>query len=257
MRNLCMVVSYDGTSYYGFQSQPQKNTIQDKIEAAIEMLTGEKVKIVSSGRTDAGVHARGQVFNFLTSSPIPVKNWCLALNSRLPKDIVVRQAREVPLDFHSRRWAKRKTYCYTINNNRYIDVFHKHIQFHHPVKLDIEQMEEALKCVLGEHDFTSFCSRKSNKPSHVRTILEARIVRERSRDPSDSPDYTGVFHIYITGNGFLYNMVRIIAGTLIQIGEGKRAGKDMLGILQARDRSQAGPTAEPHGLVLWDVSYDV
>lgn len=257
MRNLCMVVSYDGTSYYGFQTQPQKNTVQDRIEEAIAKLTGETVKIISSGRTDAGVHARGQVFNFVTSSPIPLIRWCLALNARLPRDIVIVDAKEVPLEFHARRGAKKKTYCYTINNHRYIDVFRRHIQFHHPTRLNLEEMERALKQIVGEHDFTSFCSRKSTKESHVRTVYEAKMVREISSALHSVPYHEGVFHIFITGSGFLYNMVRIIAGTLIEIGEGKLRSEDMLRILMAKDRSKAGPTAVAHGLTLWDVSYDI
>lgn len=255
MRNICIVVSYDGTSYYGFQSQPQKNTIQDKIEEAITVLTGEQVKIISSGRTDAGVHARHQVFNFMTGSPIPVKSWCLALNARLPKDIVALEAKEVALDFHSRRWAKRKTYCYTINNGRYPNVFRKHTEFHHPTKLNVEEMEKALAIIQGEHDFTSFCSRKSTKESHVRTLYETRLVRETTQLVKDESVQSGVYYIFITGNGFLYNMVRIIVGTLIQIGEGKISSRAMADILSAKDRSAAGPTAEAHGLTLWEVNY--
>ncbi len=241
-----MTVSYDGTAYNGFQTQPQKNTIQDKIEEAIMTLTGERVKIIASGRTDAGVHARGQVINFMTDSKIPVERWALAVNSRLPRDIVVLHAEEVPAEFHARKSAKRKTYCYTINCGRFPDVFQRWFQFHHPTPLNVEEMRKALQFIVGEHDFTSFCSRKSDKESHVRTIYEAVIEQE---PPS-------VIRVRITGNGFLYNMVRIIAGTLIEIGEGKRDSGDMRRILLAKDRTQAGPTAMAHGLMLWKVEYD-
>lgn len=255
MRNLCMVVSYDGTSYHGFQTQPQKNTIQDKIEEALALLTGEKILIISSGRTDAKVHARAQIFNFITSSPIPVRSWGLAINTILPNDIVVLHVKEVPMEFHARKGAKSKTYRYTINGNRFADVFHRFSQFHHPTYLNVDEMEKALHWLIGKHDFTSFCSRKSVKESHIRTISEAKIVREQQIDPFQNPVQAGVIHIYLTGNGFLYNMVRIIAGTLIEIGEGKKGANEMKLILEAEDRSYAGPTADAHGLTLWEVFY--
>ncbi|GAA3411897.1 tRNA pseudouridine(38-40) synthase TruA [Paenibacillus hodogayensis] len=254
MRNLIMTVSYDGTAYSGFQSQPDGNTIQDRIEAAIEHLTGEKIIITSSGRTDAGVHARAQLFNFHTASSIPLERWALALNSRLPPDIRILEARMADPDFHARRWAKRKTYRYTINCNRIPDVFQRHMQVHHPTPLDVEAMRHALRTLIGEHDFTSFCSVKSTKPSHVRTIYDAVIEIEPQRSLEGSLS-TGVIHIFITGNGFLQHMVRIIVGTLLQIGEGKRSPQEMGDILAAQKRSRAGPTAMPHGLMLWDIVY--
>jgi len=252
MRNICMTVSYDGTGYSGFQSQPHGNTIQNKLEEAIAALTGEQVDVIGSGRTDAGVHARGQVINFLTKSTIPIGNWWRAINTRLPDDIVVLKAWEAPLEFHARRSAKRKTYRYTINAQRTADLFHRHYQLHHPRPLRIEEMQAAMKFFVGEHDFTSFCSRRSTKESHVRTVYEAYLEREAP--------WTGdgdILHIYLTSNGFLYNMVRIIAGTLIQIGEGKRSSEDIPAILAAKDRGKAGPTAMPHGLMLWGVEYAV
>jgi len=246
MRNLCMTVSYVGTAYNGFQTQPGLETVQKHIEDAIMHLTGEETKIIASGRTDAGVHAIGQVFNFTTASAIPIRRWCLALNTRLPKDIVVWKAIEVPLDFHSRRSAKRKTYRYTINNNRFPDVFQRHTQFHHPTPLDVEAMRNGLSYLVGEHDFTSFTSRHSTKQSHVRTVYEATLEIEQP----------GVIHIDITGNGFLYNMVRIIVGTLVWVGEGKLKSEQMANILAAQDRSFAGPTAVAHGLTLCEVFYE-
>lgn len=242
-----MSVSYDGTAYYGFQSQPGGNTIQDRIEAAIGQLTGESIIITSSGRTDAGVHARCQIVNFQTASSIPIERWAFALNTRLPPDIRILEARMADPDFHARRWAKRKTYRYTINCNRIPDVFLRHVQFHHPTRLDVEAMRHALQTLVGEHDFTSFCSVKSTKPSHVRTIYEADI--------QEDPKSSGVIHVYVTGNGFLQHMVRIIVGTLLQIGEGKRSASEMASILAARNRSRAGPTAMSHGLMLWEVVY--
>ncbi|MRN57082.1 tRNA pseudouridine(38-40) synthase TruA [Paenibacillus monticola] len=255
MRNLLMKVNYDGTNYDGFQTQPKGNTIQDRLEQAIFHLTGEELKIIASGRTDAGVHAYGQPFNFVTSSQIPLERWCLALNARLPQDIVVTEAREVPLSFHSRRGAKRKTYRYTISANRFPDPFQRRWQLHHPVKLDISAMQQGLIHILGTHDFTSFASRKSTKTSHVRTIFEAHMEIDRTMCRSDSTDQ-GVIHTYITGSGFLQHMVRIIMGTLINVGEGKFQADEVAGILAACDRAAAGPTAMASGLALWSVEYD-
>jgi tRNA pseudouridine38-40 synthase len=253
VRNIRFTVSYDGTAYSGFQTQPSGNTIQDRLEAAIRMLTGESVKVTASGRTDAGVHARGQVCNFFTESSIPIERWSLALNSRLPRDIVVLHAEEAPLEFHARKSAKRKTYRYTIRRSKFPDVFQRAYQFHHPGKLDVPAMREALSAIVGEHDFTSFCSIHAEAESHVRTIYEAGIVE--IPDPDALQESSGVLQITITGNGFLYNMVRIIVGTLIEIGEGKRPASEMADILRARDRDRAGPTAVAHGLTLWRVEY--
>lgn len=255
MRNLLMTVCYDGSSYYGFQTQPGGNTIQDCLEAAIRNLTGEVVKIHGSGRTDAGVHARAQPFHFMTSSQIPVERWGLALNARLPVDIRVMGAKEVELDFHARRSAKRKTYRYTINANRVPDVFQRNYQLHHPGKLDIAAMQQGLSYLLGTHDYTSFASRHSTKASHIRTIDEARIEVDTSLARPASRDQ-GVVHLYISGNGFLQHMVRIIVGTLLEIGQGKRPPEQMKQILEAMDRKAAGPTAESKGLMLWSVEYD-
>ncbi|QAY67886.1 tRNA pseudouridine(38-40) synthase TruA [Paenibacillus protaetiae] len=244
MRNICMKVSYDGSGYNGFQSQPDGNTVQDKIEKALLMLTGEEILIIGSGRTDAGVHARGQMFNFHTASAIPIERWPVAINSRLPDDIVILEAYEVPENFHARRSAKRKTYRYTIDTGKYPDVFGRQYRFHHYRPLDVAAMRQAIVHLIGTHDYTSFTSTRSTKPSHVRTIYEAYIEEE------------GPFvHVYVTGNGFLYNMVRIIVGTLIKVGIGAIPPERFPAILQACDRSKAGPTAIPQGLMLWDVHY--
>ncbi|WP_036708485.1 tRNA pseudouridine(38-40) synthase TruA [Paenibacillus pinihumi] len=245
MRNICMTVSYDGTAYNGFQIQPIGRTIQGEIEKVIHLLTGETIKIHGSGRTDAGVHARGQVFHFHTGSQIPVERWAIALNSRLPDDIVIQSAEEKHLDFHSRRSAKRKTYRYSIRTGKHPNVFNRHFEFHHYSPLNTEAMRSALSHLVGEHDFTTFTSIHSTKQSHVRTIYEAKLVEEDD-----------VIHTYFTGNGFLYNMVRIIMGTLMKIGEGKIIADDMPMILAACDRSKAGPKAMAHGLILWSVEYE-
>lgn len=252
LRNIRMTVSYDGAAYNGFQIQPGLTTVQEELEKSIKLLTGEQLKITASGRTDAGVHARGQVFNFCTESQIPLERWCLALNSRLPEDIVVRDALHVPDDFHSRRSAKRKTYRYTVRCGKNPDVFKRHLEFHHPALLDIEGMREGLRHIVGEHDFSSFCSARTTKNSFIRTIYEAKLKCE----PFDEDLNSFAFHIILTGNGFLYNMVRIIVGTLLQVGEGKRSGSEIKAILEAKNRAKAGPTAMAHGLMLWEVFYE-
>lgn len=255
MRNLLMTVSYDGTPYFGFQTQPGGNTIQDHLEDAIRHLTGEQVKIHGSGRTDAGVHARAQAFHFMTDSQIPTDRWRHALNGRLPRDIRITKVLEVPLSFHSRRSAKRKTYRYSINGNRVYDVFTRPYQLHHPGRLNIEAMREALNHLIGTHDYTSFASRHSTKESHVRTIYQAWLEVEEDRMGAGTSEQ-GIIHIYVTGNGFLQHMVRIIVGTLLQVGEGKRSPGEMKTILEAKNRAAAGPTAESKGLILWEVEYE-
>ncbi|MCG7410605.1 tRNA pseudouridine(38-40) synthase TruA [Paenibacillus sp. ACRRX] len=252
MRNIGMTVAYDGTAYCGFQSQPELDTIQGRIEKAIAMLTEEHVVITASGRTDAGVHAQGQVFNFITTSAIPIERWALAMNSRLPRDIVIKDAWEAPMDFHARYSAKRKTYRYSILSERIPDLFQRHYEFHHPGRLQLEPMRAALKHLEGEHDFTSFASPKSTKQIHVRTIYQAWMEYEPSQ--SGEPG-RGRYHLFVTGNGFLYNMVRIIAGTLLVVGRGKILPEAIPGILAACDRGAAGPTAMSHGLMLWSIDY--
>lgn len=265
-RNLCLVIGYDGTSYNGFQSQPSGNTVQDRLEAAIRLLTGEETHVTGAGRTDAGVHARRMYVNFYTASKIPVERWAIALNSRLPDDIVVYTVQEVQESFHARRHAINKTYRYTINCRKFPDLFRRNYEFHHPMPLNIDAMQAALQHLLGERDFTSFTSPLSVKPHHVRTIYEARIETEPPVDEistlleaSDLERYPGksrgVYHIYIKGNGFLYQMVRIIVGTILQVGEGKRTPDEIVSILAAKDRSKAGPTAVPCGLTLWNIEY--
>ena len=162
-RNLCLVIGYDGTNYNGFQSQPNGNTIQDHLEEAIRILTGEKTHVTGAGRTDAGVHARRMFVNFRTASNIPIERWAIALNTRLPNDIVVYSALEVDQAFHARHHACNKTYRYTINCRKFPDPFRRHYEFHHPTPLDVAAMRAGLQYLLGEHDFTSFASPQSDK----------------------------------------------------------------------------------------------
>lgn len=240
-----MKISYDGTAFNGFQTQPKDRTVQDELEKVLKRITKEEIAIHASGRTDAGVHARGQVFHFLTNARMPIDRFAIAMNTELPSDIMVLEAKEMPHDFHARHNAKRKTYRYTIDNGKFPDLFGRHYRLHVPVPLHIEHMKQALSYIEGTHDFTSFTSLRSVKPHHVRTIYEARLWVEGS-----------FIHIELTGNGFTYNMVRIIVGTLLKIGHGKKKPEDMLSILDGCDRSLAGPTALPIGLMLMDVSYN-
>ena len=248
MRNIRLIISYDGSRYYGFQTQPGGNTIQDCLEDAIFSLTKEKVKVIGSGRTDAGVHARAQTVNFHTASPIPPGNWKSALNSRLPEDIIVTESDEASHDFHARKDAISKTYCYFINPESSIDVFRRKYELHHPRPLNEEHMAKAASYFKGTHDFTSFASTHSQQKSHVRTIYDISVERIQLECGSR-------IRIKVSGNGFLYNMVRIIAGTLIEIGEGTRDWSEIPRILDANDRSLVGPTAPAHGLFLWEVYY--
>lgn len=243
-----MIVSYVGTNYHGFQIQSNSRTVQEEIQKALFTLTKEHIVIHGSGRTDSGVHARGQCFHFETDSELPLRRWSLSMNSQLPRDIVVNTTFEVAEDFHARRSALEKTYHYTINNHRFIDPFYKNYELHCPIPLDVDKMRSAIHGLIGEHDFTSFCSTNTDKTDFVRTIYEADIITDTN--------YSSKFHIVITGNGFLYNMVRIIAGTLIQVGKGNRTVNDFINVLEARDRKAAGPTALAQGLTLWHVKYD-
>lgn len=256
MRNIRLAISYEGTRYYGFQIQPDRPTIQGKLLEAIYAITAERPQLHGSGRTDAGVHAKGQVVNFLTQSRLPAERWCQALNAHLPEDIVVWAADEVPESFHARKSALRKTYSYQINANRFPDPHLRHLELHHPGALNIDHMEEAIRYFEGEHDFTSFSSVHSSSVSKIRTIYEARLERLPLEGMEEAAG-AGRVRLIFTGNGFLYNMVRIMAGTLLSVGEGKLKPSDIPSILAAKDRSAAGPTAKPHGLMLWNVEYDL
>jgi len=255
MHNIRLTIGYDGTAYHGFQTQPGGPTIQAALVKAIEEITGERAVVYGSGRTDAGVHARGQVVNFATASKLPPDRLCRALNARLPHDIVVWEAAEAPPDFHARKSAVRKTYCYTVNGNRYPDPAAQHTELHHPGPLDVAAMRKALQYLVGEHDFTSFCSAKAQTESKVRHLYEARLEHAPVPGMETAPGCGRLFFFY-TGNGFLYNMVRIMTGTVLAVGEGRLDADDIPGILAGKDRTLAGPTAAAHGLTLWRVEYE-
>ena len=244
MRNIKLIVEYDGSRYYGLQKQPNKETVQSEIERAIKEITNEEVTITYSGRTDAGVSAYGQVISFKTNTDIPVDRLPLALNSHLKKSIIVQSAEEVEESFHPRYSCKGKKYMYVINNSRYGSAIFRKNEYHVPQNLDVDSMKKAIKYFEGTHDFKAFkASGTSNKDS-VRTIYEANIFAENDR-----------INIQLRGNGFLYNMVRIITGTLIDVGLGKIKLEDIPDIIESKDRKRAGKTVPPHGLYLMEVYY--
>ena len=246
MRNIKLTIEYDGKDFNGWQKQPNKLNIQGEIERAIEIITGgEKVELIASGRTDAGVNALGQVANFRTESTMPIEKMAYAINSQLKKAIRVQKAEEVDEKFHSRYTCKKKTYRYTINNSEQGSAIFRYMQYHYPVKLDENKMNEGVKYLIGEHDFKSFKASGTSSKSSVREIYDAKVWREGD-----------LIHIELTGNGFLYNMIRIIAGTLIEVGEGAIEPAEVKDILEAKDRSKAGKTVSPSGLCLMGVEYE-
>ena len=246
MINYKMILQYDGSRYSGWQVQGNtEQTIQGKLQSVLEKMTGEEIEIHGSGRTDAGVHAMGQVANFKLQSayePEEIKRYC---NQYLPEDIVVLEVSEVPLRFHSRLNAVKKTYCYRIFLGEKPDVFRRKYVTPVAENLDINKMKAAAEVLLGTHDFTSFCGNRHFKKSAVRTIYEIRL--EEKKDEID---------IYFTGNGFLQNMVRILTGTLLEVGTGKQEVCEMKEILEGRNRSLAGTMAAAKGLVLVNVEYE-
>ena len=245
MRNIKLVIEYDGKDFNGWQKQPTKLNIQGEIERAIKQITGEEVDLTASGRTDAGVHALGQVANFKTNSNIPIEKIPIALNSNLKKSIVIKSAEEVEERFHSRLNCKRKTYRYMINNSKYGTAIYRNLETHIPMKLDIQKMQEAVKYFEGEHDFKAFKASGTSSKSSVRTIYNAEVI-----DAGNERIY-----IELTGNGFLYNMVRIIAGTLVEVGLGKIEPNEIKTIIESKKRENAGKTLPPQGLYLVKVEY--
>ena len=242
MRNIKLTIEYDGKDFKGWQKQPNKLNIQGEIEKAIENITGEKVELIASGRTDAGVHAMA---NFKTNSNMPIEKIPIAINSQVKNSIRIQNAEEVDENFHSRFNCKKKTYRYVIDNSKYGSAIYRNISYHMPIKLDVEEMKKAIKYFEGEHDFKAFKSSGTSSKSSVRTIYKADIITEGTNIAID-----------LTGNGFLYNMVRIIAGTLVDVGLGKIKADDIPEIIASKDRTKAGKTLPPHGLMLLNVVYD-
>jgi len=255
-RNLRLVIAYDGTDFSGWQRQPNAATIQGCLEAAIEKVVGERVKAWGSGRTDAGVHALNQVANFKTTCEIPSQNLLKALNDLLPSTVRIKEVAEVAEDFHARNRARAKTYRYRILQAPICPPFLARFVYHYPFPLDHRRMATAARLIEGEHDFTSFAGlsgavTKSSLWSHQRGSMVRKLFASRMiwRPP-------GSILIYeVEGSGFLHHMVRNLVGTLIEVGRGKKAPEELLKILEARDRTQAGPTAPPQGLFLVKVEY--
>ena len=247
MRNIKLTIEYDGKEFNGWQKQPNKLNIQGTIEKAIERITGENVELMASGRTDRGVHALGQVANFKTNSELPIEKFPIAINSNMTSAIKIKNAEEVDENFHSRLSCKRKTYRYVINNSKYGSSIYRNLETHIPQKLDIEKMKEAVKYFEGEHDFKAFKSSGTSSKSSVRTIYKAEVIKKEGER----------IWIELTGNGFLYNMVRIIAGTLVDVGEKKIEPKEIEEIIKSKNRQMAGKTLAPQGLFLVNVEYDL
>lgn len=244
MKRIKLIVSYDGTNYCGWQIQQNGITVEEVLNRTISELVGEKTSVIGASRTDSGVHAMGNVAVFDTESRIPPEKMRFALNQRLPEDIRIQNSCEVPLNWHPRYCDSRKTYEYRILNRRCsipTERLYSHF-FYYP--LDVEKMQKAADYLVGEHDFKSFCSARSQVEDTVRTIYYLNIYKEGD-----------VIHIRINGNGFLYNMVRIIVGTLLKVGTGMYPPEHMKEILDARDRRMAGPKAEARGLTLLGIEY--
>lgn len=245
MRNIKLTIEYDGKDFNGWQKQPNKLNIQGEIERAIKDITGEDVDLIASGRTDAGVHALGQVANFKTNSNIPVEKIPIALNTKLKRSIRILAAEEVEERFHSRYNCKKKTYRYVINNSVNGTAIYRNLEYNFSQELNVEKMNEAVKYFIGEHDFKGFKASGTSSKSSVRIIYDAKVYRDGDR-----------VNIELTGNGFLYNMVRIIAGTLIDVGIGKILPEQITNIINSKERTMAGKTLPPNGLYLVKVEYE-
>ena len=244
MKNICLVIEYVGSFYCGFQKQKNGLSIQEVLENVIFEITKEKTKIIPSGRTDAGVHALGQVVNFLTSSTIPPEKFKTVLNLKLPKNIQVKKSFEVDLNFNSRKCAKQKTYEYKIFCGEELSPFDQDRCLLCKYKLDLQKMNIASMKFLGTHDFSSFVASNYTAKTTIRTIFDSHFEQRG--------DY---LYYVVTGNGFLYNMVRIIVGTLLEVGRGKMPINKIDELLKGNNRQQAGKTVSPVGLYLKEVKY--
>ena len=245
MKNYKMIITYDGTRYYGWEHQPTTDmTIQGKLESVLSAMTGTEVEVIGAGRTDAGVHAKGMVANAHMETKMKEDEICDYMNRYLPEDICVQEVRVASDRFHSRYNAQGKTYCYTcyvgdkkpVFNRKYVNIIEG--------KLDVEAMKRAADILTGEHDFASFCGNPKMKKSTVRTIMDITFAEK-----------DGEIEIRYTGDGFLQNMIRILTGTLIEVGRGERDIESMTAILAAKNREAAGYTAPPQGLRLEKVEY--
>ncbi len=245
MRNIKLTIEYEGTNYHGWQVQKNAVTVQECFEKALSRLLGEKTGVVGCSRTDVGVHACGQVAHFFTDAAIPGEKFSYALNNLLPSDIVVQKSEEVPENFHARYSSKGKRYRYLICNSPHQSALMRNRACHVRPELDFEQMRKAAVHFTGEHDFAAFQATGGQVRSTVREIYSTAVKRRED----------SLIELEVTGNGFLYNMVRIIAGTLIYVGMGKLAESDIPGIISGLDRTRAGKTAPAQGLYLMEIYY--
>lgn len=245
MRNFRICLCYDGGRYRGWQKQGNTDgTIQEKIEALLSRLLAQPVEVAASGRTDAGVHARRQTCSFRADTDLSCGELLALIRRHLPEDIGALSLSEVDSRFHARLSCREKTYVYFIWNSPAPNVFYRKYSYAWPEELNTDAMEQAAALLLGRHDFRSFCSVTKTKKSTVRELLDISITRQGS-----------MLRIRFTGSGFLYNMVRILVGTLLEVGSGQRSPGDMSRILEARDRKAAGFTAPAQGLFLWEQKY--
>ena len=245
MRNIKLLIEYDGTNYLGWQVQPEGLTIQGILEDKLVLLIGEKVHLTGSGRTDSGAHALGQVANFKTKSQMEVHTFQKALNSLLPADVAIKEVEEVGEDFSARKSAKSKVYEYRILNGPIRSVFNREYTWHIPQRLNLREMKKATQILIGEHDYSSFRSVGTPTETAIRRVFRAEWRKGRNE----------VLRFEIEANGFLKQMVRAIVGTLVEVGKGKISVKGVREILESKDRKKAGPTAPAHGLFLKEVKY--
>jgi tRNA pseudouridine38-40 synthase len=243
-RHILVVVQYDGTDYAGFQRQPNVPTVQGELEQALERLLGEPVHVVAASRTDAGVHALGQVVTFWTANSMPVENLPGALNALLPQAVSAVEAAEAPEDFHPRFDAIGKQYTYRVLNRKFRSPFICRYAWHVSEPLDADAMRQAAELLVGQHDFAAFCASGGSAGRTLRHLYRL-----------DVDENADILEIRAAADGFLYMMVRIIVGTLVQVGRGQLAPRDVTAILESRDRRNAGPTAPPQGLCLVCVDY--
>lgn len=244
MSNIRIWLKYDGTDFHGYQMQKNGISIQEVLTRAIECVTGEKVTLIGCSRTDSGVHASCYAANFFSDTKVPMERLPLAINAYLPESVRVYASEKVADDFHATFSAKEKTYEYTIDTNKVSDPFVSRYTWHYPYKLDIEKMREAASFVVGTHDFSAFCAAGAQTKTSVRTVSALTVTEEN-----------GFFKVRITANGFLYNMVRIVTGTLVYASVGKLEPASVGDIIASRDRKKAGITAPPEGLKLISVVY--
>ena len=245
MKRVKLVVAYDGTNYCGWQIQPNGTTIESVLNEHLSALLKEDITVTGASRTDSGVHSLGNVAIFDTNTKMPAEKISFALNQKLPEDIVVQDSCEVPLDWHPRYQKGRKTYEYRILNRTFRDPTRRLDTYFYHYPLDVEAMQQAATYLEGEHDFKSFCAVGAQVKTTTRTLYCCKVEKEND-----------IITIRVTGNGFLYNMVRIIAGTLIQVGNGTIRPEEMPAILEACDRNAAGPTAPAHGLTMIGIQYE-